>query len=169
MIFMVAFIGHDWQAFIQRPWRILIAAIVLWSLAGRQKMENRYHHEDQPGSVVISDKRQSARCINKTRRSRLLGWAGLVMHGRVVMETIMFTPIRKPPVYAPSQSPHDDTAGALLHCLGPRITRFLPVAGLGINNGELDQAGAAIAFAPELFGYRDVFNISFLEIGVSST
>ena len=27
----------------------------------------------------------------------------------------------------------------------------------------------AIAFAPELFGYRDVFNISFLEIGVSST
>ena len=32
MIFMVAFIGHDWQAFIHQPWRILIAAVVLWLL-----------------------------------------------------------------------------------------------------------------------------------------
>lgn len=45
MIFMVAFIGHDWQAFIHQPWRILIAVGVLWLLwfAGK-KMENRYHH-----------------------------------------------------------------------------------------------------------------------------
>lgn len=58
MIFMVAFIGHDWQAFIQQPWRILIAAVVLWLLwlAGK-KMENRYHHDDQSGSVVISSKK----------------------------------------------------------------------------------------------------------------
>lgn len=49
MIFMVAFIGHDWRAFVEQPWRILIAALVLWLLwlAGK-KMENRYHHEDQP-------------------------------------------------------------------------------------------------------------------------
>lgn len=48
MIFMVAFIGHDWQGFVQHPWRILVAAIVLWLLwlAGK-KMENRYHHSDE--------------------------------------------------------------------------------------------------------------------------
>ncbi|GAB6931231.1 VTT domain-containing protein [Paenibacillus sp. JCM 10914] len=47
MIFMVAFIGHDWQAFIYQPWRILIAALVLWLLwfAGK-RMENRYHSDE---------------------------------------------------------------------------------------------------------------------------
>ncbi|NMO98208.1 TVP38/TMEM64 family protein [Paenibacillus lemnae] len=45
MIFMVAFIGHDWQGFIHQPWRILIAVFVLWLLwmIGK-KLENRYHH-----------------------------------------------------------------------------------------------------------------------------
>ncbi|MBO2944298.1 TVP38/TMEM64 family protein [Paenibacillus sp. F411] len=45
MIFMVAFIGHDWQGFIQQPWRILVAAAVLGLLwLGGKKLENRYHH-----------------------------------------------------------------------------------------------------------------------------
>lgn len=46
MIFMMAFIGHDWQGFVQQPWRILIVILVfvlLW-LAGK-KLEKRYHHE----------------------------------------------------------------------------------------------------------------------------
>ena len=45
MIFMVAFIGHDWQGFVHQPWRIIIAIGALWLLwlAGK-KLENRYHH-----------------------------------------------------------------------------------------------------------------------------
>ncbi|WP_106765841.1 TVP38/TMEM64 family protein [Paenibacillus faecalis] len=45
MIFMIAFIGHDWQSFVHQPWRILIAIGVLgllWFVG--KKMENRYHH-----------------------------------------------------------------------------------------------------------------------------
>lgn len=46
MIFMVAFIGHDWRAFVEQPWRLLIAAGVLWLLwyIGK-RFENRYHDE----------------------------------------------------------------------------------------------------------------------------
>ncbi|MFC7679325.1 TVP38/TMEM64 family protein [Paenibacillus sp. GCM10028914] len=45
MIFIIAFIGHDWQGFIHEPWKLLIALGVLWLLwlAGK-KLENRYHH-----------------------------------------------------------------------------------------------------------------------------
>ncbi|WP_232698476.1 TVP38/TMEM64 family protein [Brevibacillus daliensis] len=45
MVFMMAFIGHDWQGFIQQPWRILVALFafgLLW-LAGK-KLENRFQH-----------------------------------------------------------------------------------------------------------------------------
>ncbi|WP_054955337.1 TVP38/TMEM64 family protein [Paenibacillus dakarensis] len=45
MIFMIAFIGHDWQGFVHQPWRILIALAVLsllWLIG--KKVENRYHH-----------------------------------------------------------------------------------------------------------------------------
>lgn len=45
MIFMVAFIGHDWQGFIHQPWRIIFAVAVLWLLwlVGK-KVETRYQH-----------------------------------------------------------------------------------------------------------------------------
>lgn len=57
MIFMVAFIGHDWQGFIHQPWRLLIAAAVLWLLwfIGK-KLENRYHHTDKTVSLQTSQK-----------------------------------------------------------------------------------------------------------------
>ncbi|MGZ9585503.1 TVP38/TMEM64 family protein [Paenibacillus marinisediminis] len=43
MIFMIAFIGNEWQTFIHHPWRILLAVLVLWLLwmIGK-KVENRY-------------------------------------------------------------------------------------------------------------------------------
>ncbi|MCG7408622.1 TVP38/TMEM64 family protein [Paenibacillus sp. ACRRX] len=44
MIFMMAFIGHDWQGFIHQPWRIALAIAVfalLWF--GGKKLEARYH------------------------------------------------------------------------------------------------------------------------------
>jgi len=47
MIFVMAFIGHDWQGFITQPWRIIVAILVfvlLW-FAGK-KLEHRYHHHD---------------------------------------------------------------------------------------------------------------------------
>jgi uncharacterized membrane protein YdjX (TVP38/TMEM64 family) len=47
MIFMMAFIGHDWQSFIHQPWRILIAILVLVLLwLGGKKLEQRYHHQE---------------------------------------------------------------------------------------------------------------------------
>ncbi|WP_195574500.1 TVP38/TMEM64 family protein [Paenibacillus sp. 1001270B_150601_E10] len=45
MIFIIAFIGHDWQGFIHEPWRIALAVGVfglLW--IGGKKLEARYHH-----------------------------------------------------------------------------------------------------------------------------
>ncbi|UHA75012.1 TVP38/TMEM64 family protein [Paenibacillus sp. 481] len=44
MIFMMAFIGHDWQGFITQPWRIIVALVVLLGLwYGGKKLEARYH------------------------------------------------------------------------------------------------------------------------------
>ena len=44
MIFMIAFIGHDWKGFIHEPWRILFALFVFWLLwlIGKN-LERRYH------------------------------------------------------------------------------------------------------------------------------
>lgn len=52
MIFMMAFIGHDWQGFVQQPWRIIIALFIFWLLwlVGK-KLEKRYHHPTDPPAV----------------------------------------------------------------------------------------------------------------------
>lgn len=44
VIFLMAFIGHDWQGFIHQPWRIavaILALVLLWF--GGKKLESRYH------------------------------------------------------------------------------------------------------------------------------
>lgn len=43
MVFMMSFVGHDWQGFISHPWRLLVAAaglFLLWLLG--KKVEKRY-------------------------------------------------------------------------------------------------------------------------------
>lgn len=43
VIFIMAFIGHDWQGFIHHPWRILIAVAALFLLwLGGKKLEAHY-------------------------------------------------------------------------------------------------------------------------------
>ncbi|WP_028596736.1 TVP38/TMEM64 family protein [Paenibacillus assamensis] len=46
MIFLMAFLGHDWKGFVEQPWRLLLVAAALWLLwYGGKKLEGRYQHK----------------------------------------------------------------------------------------------------------------------------
>ncbi|WP_409346452.1 TVP38/TMEM64 family protein [Paenibacillus sp. MBLB4367] len=46
MVFVISFVGHDWQAFISQPWRIAVLVVMLFLLwfAGK-KLEKRFQLE----------------------------------------------------------------------------------------------------------------------------